>query len=82
MASVMIRDLPEKTKRKLAVRAAEQGMSLEAYLRLVLHNASMESMVGSMDILDAADRYFGVSNGIDLDLPERNSTREIVDFES
>ncbi len=81
MASVMIRDLPEKTKRKLAVRAAEQGMSLEAYLRLVLQNASSTHMIGPMDVLEAVDRHFGTSDGVDLELPERNSTREIVDFE-
>lgn len=40
MAQVLVRDLPDEVVERLKARAAAEGRSLEAYLRLVLEEAS------------------------------------------
>lgn len=40
MGQVLVRDLPEEVIERLKSKAAAQGRSLEAYLRLVLEQAS------------------------------------------
>lgn len=76
MASITIRNLPDATKHTLRVRAAEQGMSMEAYVRRLLQEASAEVQEPQMTIIEAAKKFFGPFNGIDdLELPSRRSHR-------
>lgn len=82
MASITIRDLPENTKQSLRVKAAQAGVSLEAYVRQVLQKASSSSGAGTLNILNLAEQYFGSKHGIELELPKRRSKRATVDLAS
>lgn len=81
MANILIRNLPDKTKEILRLRAAQSGVSLEAYVRDILKQASAVNHLQPVNILDIAEKYFGVENGVAIDLPERRSQRESVDFD-
>jgi plasmid stability protein len=82
MASITIRDLPDKTKELLRMRAAQAGVSLEAYARHILQKASLANEFKSADITQIAEKYFGAEHGVALELPKRGTKRQPVDFES
>jgi plasmid stability protein len=81
MASITVRNLPDKTKETLRIQAAQSGISLESYARHILQTASNQSDFKPVNILGLAEHYFGPSRGVDIDLPERSSTRQTVDFD-
>lgn len=81
MANITIRDLPDKTKESLRVHAAQAGVSLEAYARLLLQQASRSKGKRPVRVLEVADKYFGAGSGVDIELPKRGSKRQPVDFE-
>jgi len=80
MANITIRDLPDKTKEMLRIHAAQAGVSLEAYVRHILQKASISNTFEPVNILDTAEKYFGPEKGIELELPDRSSKRQHVDF--
>lgn len=80
MAVLTVRNLPDATKEQLRIRAAQSGLSLEQYVRNILQKASNEEPDNELKVMEEAAKYFGVENGIDLRLPERNSTRNKVEF--
>lgn len=73
----MISLMPPK-KRYVRVKAAQSGLSLEAYLRHVLKQLSDQDTTANINILDIAQECFGTKHGIDLELPERHSTRFLL----
>ncbi len=75
MASITIRNLPEQSKESLRVQAAKNGISLEAYVREILEEASGFSSSNGSNILELAQGYFGSHGGVDLELPKRGSHR-------
>jgi plasmid stability protein len=80
MASITIRDLPDKTKEVLRVRAAQCGVSLESYVRQMLNKASSANGLKPISILDMAEKYFGSKHGVDIELPKRSSGRQPTEF--
>lgn len=80
MANINVRGISEKTKEALRVRAAKASMSLEAYARRALLKASMAGGDEPKAILDVADKYFGASNGVELDIPSRSTHRHPVEL--
>lgn len=80
MATVTIRNIPDKTKETLRIRAAQSGVSLESYLRQILKQASGATPSKPTGILHLGEQYFGSKNGIDIELPERKSKRRSVDL--
>ena len=82
MAQITIRELSDKAKEALRVQAAQSGLSLEAHVRQILQQASTGKGLKPANILDLADKYFGVGKGIDLELPKRGSGRNPFDFSS
>jgi len=82
MAQITIRELSDKAKEALRVQAAQSGLSLEAHVRHILQQASTGKGLKPANVLDLADKYFGVGKGIDLELPKRGSGRKQVDFSS
>lgn len=82
MASITIRDLPDKTKELLRIHAAQTGVSLEAYARHILQKATLSNEFKSVDIVQIAEKYFGSEQGADLDLPARSTKRRLVDLDS
>ncbi|MBZ0257345.1 hypothetical protein K8I31_14850 [bacterium] len=81
MASITIRDLPDKTKTTLRVHAAQNGVSLESYVRQLLNEASKLNQQQSISILDLAEKHFGKNHGVDLKLPARNTERKPIEFD-
>jgi len=80
MANINIRGLSDHTKESLRVRAAQAGMSLEAFARKALQDALAAEDKPPQSIVNLAQKYFGSENGTDLDLPKRDTRREQVDF--
>ncbi len=80
MASITIRNLPDKTKEALRIHAAQSGVSLESYVRQILGKASSANGLESVSILDMAERCFGTKHGVDIELPKRSSKRQSVEF--
>lgn len=80
MASITIRNLDDGLKRRLRIRAAEHGRSMEEEAREILRQA-----VGGTRTPDnlgrAIHRRFAAIGGVDLPLPEREPMREPPVFE-
>lgn len=67
MATISVRKLDDETVKRLRLRAARNGVSMEEEVRRILKRA-----VNAPDRLgDLAVRMFGEGYGIDLELPER-----------
>lgn len=82
MASITIRDLPDKTKETLRVRAAQEGVSLEAFVRQLLQDVSQQRRQKPASLFELSRELFGGNKGVELELPPRNTARPVVDFDS
>ena len=75
MATLTIRQLDEKTKTRLRVRAAHHGRSMEEEAREILRSALTASPVQG-NLAEAIHRRFTRLGGIELDLPRRDAIRQ------
>jgi antitoxin FitA len=82
MASITIRQLPENTKRKLRMRAAQNGRSMEQEAREILRielnksgEANRPPKTGK-DLVEAIRRRFAPLGGVDLEIPPRGPIRD------
>ena len=75
MASITIRQLEETTKRKLRMRAARHGRSMEQEAREILKRAVNEPEE-QPDLGEAIRRRFAKYGGVDLKIPPREPMRE------
>ena len=76
MASITIRNLDEKVKARLRVRAARHGRSMEEEARTLLRAALREDAPGEGNLADAIRARFRRLGGVELRLPEREPIRE------
>jgi plasmid stability protein len=67
MASITIRNLQESTKRKLKVRAAMHGRSMEQEVREILNNAVQSAPKKQINLGEAIHRRFARLGGVDLE---------------
>lgn len=81
MAALNIRNLDETVKRRLQLRAARHGTSMEAEARTILTEAVREP-ADSAGLFTAILDRFGALGGIDLELPEREEPARAADFSS
>ena len=65
MASITIRNLDDDLKRRLRVRAAEHGRSMEAEAREILRQAVCEP-IAPMNLGRAIHARFAALSGVDL----------------
>lgn len=85
MAAITIRNLSDDTKRRLRMRAAEHGRSMEAEAREILSDA-LAPEVQRVDLswvegLIELGREYGGPNGVELVLPEDSPpTFEDIDW--
>ena len=79
MASITIRNLDDGLKRRLRVRAAENGRSMEEEARDILRRTVGESPPPK-DLGRAIHARFADLGGVELELPERGPTRPPPDF--
>ncbi len=78
MASITIRNLDDRVKDELRLRAARHGRSIQEEIRLVLRNAVAHS--GSSEPTDLADlalAIFGPEHGVDLPPVPRPNPRTL-----
>jgi antitoxin FitA len=79
MAALSIRNLDETVKRRLQIRAARHGRSMEAEAREILSEALYEPAEAAGLFTEILDR-FGALGGVDLDLPDRQEPARAADF--
>jgi plasmid stability protein len=82
MATITIRNLDEKIKRRLQVRAALNGRSMEAEAREVLSGQLADNpRTPGEDMGTGIHKRLAALRGVDLDIPRRQfSTRTPPDF--
>jgi len=76
MASITIRNLDEKTKARLRVRAAQHGRSMEEEARTLLRVALQDEVTPHINLGDAIRARFRRLGGVELRLPARGPIRE------
>lgn len=77
MASLVVRNLDEDVKRRLRVRAARHGRSMEAEVRAILE----ESVNQQDNFVEALMGTFGELGGVELELPPRTAQPRPLDFD-
>lgn len=76
MASITIRDLDDSVKRKLRVRAAHHGRSMEEEARNILRTALAETPSEPENLATAIRRRFAPLGGVEIDIPPREPMRK------
>jgi plasmid stability protein len=76
MASITIRKLEETTKRKLRMRAARHGRSMEQEAREILKSALNRAEDSPPDLGEAIRRRFAPLGGVELKIPPRGPIRD------
>jgi plasmid stability protein len=77
MAAIVVRNLDEDVKRRLRVRAARHGRSMEAEVRAILE----DSVRGQDNFAEALMETFGALGGVDLEIPARSVQPRPVEFD-
>ncbi|NKB66159.1 MAG: plasmid stabilization protein [Candidatus Latescibacteria bacterium] len=75
MASMTIRNLDEGLKRRLRIRAAEHGQSMEEEAREILRTALAQEEGPTPGLCRRIHRRFVEVGGMDLRLPKREPVR-------
>ncbi len=76
MASITIRRLPENTKRKLRMRAARNGRSMEQEARELLQTVLAQPEPQPENLGEAIRSLFAPFGGVDLKIPKRETMPE------
>jgi plasmid stability protein len=81
MASITIRKLPESTKHKLRIRAAQNGRSMEQEAREILRtelnkSPELEGPKTGADLVKSIREIFEPLGGVDLEIPPRGPIRD------
>lgn len=79
MAALNIRNLDESVKRRLQLRAARHGRSMEAEARAILTEAVTEP-ADSAGLFTALLDRFSTLGGVDLEVPPRDEAARAADF--
>ena len=81
MASITIRNLDDKLKHHLRIRAAQHGRSMEEEARVILRLALAQERAAPQDLGLAIHRRFAPLGGVDLAVAQREPMREAPSFE-
>lgn len=81
MASITVRNLEEGLKRRLRIRAAENGRSMEEEARNILRTALYCQPPAKKDLAKAIRARFSPLGGVDLDIPGRSPIRKAPRFD-
>jgi plasmid stability protein len=79
VAAITVRNLDDRLKERLRVRAAQHGRSMESEVRAILVEAVGEPG-DSEDLFQSILDRFGEIGGVELDLPARNTPVRGADF--
>ena len=80
MASITIRNLDDDVKRRLRVRAAEHGRSMEEEARDILRQV-VGQRSAPKNLGQSIHQRFAALGGVDLALPARTPMRASPEFE-
>lgn len=80
MAAVSVRDLDEKVKERLRVRAAVNGRSMESEIRAIL-SAAVSDPVEASGLGQALLARFGGLGGVDLEVPARTAAPRAAELD-
>jgi antitoxin FitA len=80
MASITIRRLSENTKRRLRIRAARNGRSMEQEARELLEAGLTRADSEPENLGEAIRRRFAPLGGVDLKIPPRRGTIREIQF--
>ena len=80
MASITVRNLDEGVKKRLRVRAADNGRSMEEEARIILGEA-VAPETGEENLAEAIRALFAPLGGVELELPPRGPMREPPKFD-
>jgi plasmid stability protein len=75
MATFTIRNLDERTKSRLRLRAARHGRSMEEEAREILHMALLVDTPSATDLAAAIGARFRAMGGAELEIPSREAIR-------
>ena len=81
MASITVRNLDDGLKRRLRIRAAENGRSMEQEARDILRAALEEDSPTGKDLASVIRARFAPLGGVELELPPREPMREPPRFD-
>jgi antitoxin FitA len=81
VAALSIRNLDEETRRRLRIRAARHGRSMESEIRAILQEAVRRPEPSGGLFTTLLDR-FGAIGGVELDLPPRSAPPRAPDLSS
>jgi plasmid stability protein len=81
MASITVRNLDDGLKRRLRIRAAENGRSMEQEAREILKHALEEEAVPVRNLGSAIRARFAPLGGVELEIPPRQPMREPPRFD-
>jgi antitoxin FitA len=81
MASITIRNLDEELKRRLRIRAAEHGRSMEEEARDILRASLNREVAPPKQLGIAIHELFKPFRGVDLDVLPREPMREPPNFD-
>lgn len=81
MATLTIRQLDDKLKKRLRVRAAHNGRSMEEEAREILKGALAGRKAPEKNLGQIIHERFARLGGVELELPKREPIREPPDFE-
>ena len=80
MASITIRNLDDRLKGCLRVRAAEHGRSMEEEVRQILRQV-IGPPAENRNLGEAIHRRFAAMGGVELELPDRDPVPEPPSFD-
>jgi len=80
MSAVSIRNLDDRVKERLRVRAARHGRSMEAEMRAILTDAVSEPEDEGGLLIELAARFEQLG-GVDLEIPPRVTRPRAADFD-
>lgn len=80
MATLTIRQLDEKIKIRLRIRAAQHGRSMEEEAREILRSALRASPAAEENLAESIRKRFAPLGGVELELPPRDPIREPPKF--
>lgn len=81
MASITVRNLDEGLMRRLRIRAAENGRSMEQEVRDILRTVLDQDVVPTRNLGTAIHELFEPFGGVELEIPPREPMREPPQFD-
>ena len=81
MASITVRNLDDGLKRRLRVRAAENGCSMEQEARNILREALDDHAAPTKNLGSAIHELFRPFGGVELEIPPREPMRNPPQFD-